>query len=89
MFLLLKGLKYYDAPFSLPALAPRPLLIINGELDERCPIEGLKTAMDAVRKIYHYHMAHDCFTYRIEKGIGHKVTPDMLSTTCSWIAQHL
>lgn len=32
-------LEQYDAPHSLPLLAPRPLLIANGELDPRCPIE--------------------------------------------------
>eukprot|EP00958_Prasinococcus_capsulatus_P018164 scaffold2093_cov425-Prasinococcus_capsulatus_cf.AAC.3 len=29
----------FDAPASLPLLAPRPVLITNGELDPRCPLE--------------------------------------------------
>jgi hypothetical protein len=33
------GLSDYDAPQSLPLLAPRPLLIANGELDPRCPMK--------------------------------------------------
>eukprot|EP00967_Tisochrysis_lutea_P080291 scaffold110168_cov26-Tisochrysis_lutea.AAC.1 len=30
----------YDAPFSLPELFPRPFIIVNGELDPRCPMPG-------------------------------------------------
>ena len=26
-----------DGPSSLPLIAPRPLLVVNGELDPRCP----------------------------------------------------
>lgn len=87
--MLVKGLKYYDAPFSLPALAPRPLLILNCELDERCPIEGLEAVVDAVQKTYHYHDVDSHFMYCIEKGVGHTVTPDMEAATCRWIVQHL
>lgn len=32
-------LQHYDAPQSLPLIAPRPLLVANGELDPRCPLE--------------------------------------------------
>lgn len=32
-------LEAWDAPYSLPLLAPRPLLIANGELDPRCPMQ--------------------------------------------------
>lgn len=39
---LLPGLlDWYDAPMSLPGIAPRPFCIINGEEDPRCPIQGM------------------------------------------------
>lgn len=31
----------YDSLWSLPAIAPRPLLIANGALDPRCPVRHL------------------------------------------------
>ncbi|GFH08541.1 uncharacterized protein LOC101504608, partial [Haematococcus lacustris] len=31
-------LDVYDAPLSLPALCPRPLLVVTGATDERCPM---------------------------------------------------
>jgi len=30
-------LQLFDAPLSLPALAPKPILVANGEIDPRCP----------------------------------------------------
>ena len=31
----------YDAPLSLPTLAPCPLLVAAGEEDPRCPLPGM------------------------------------------------
>ena len=31
----------YDAPLSLPSLFPRPFIIVNGALDQRCPLPGV------------------------------------------------
>ena len=31
-----------DSPSSLGCIAPRPLLVINGELDPRCPKDGVQ-----------------------------------------------
>ena len=44
-------LESYDAPQSLPCVAPRPLLIANGELDARCHMPGVLPAMEAARKV--------------------------------------
>ncbi|KAL4440167.1 hypothetical protein ABPG75_003168 [Micractinium tetrahymenae] len=50
---LLPGmLESWDAPNSLPLLAPRPLLIANGELDPRCPMQGVELALEPVRSAY-------------------------------------
>ncbi|GFS40297.1 alpha/beta-Hydrolases superfamily protein [Actinidia rufa] len=32
----------FDSPYTIPIIAPRPLLILNGEKDPRCPIGGLE-----------------------------------------------
>lgn len=40
---LLPGLlEEYDAPRSLPAIAPRSLLVVNGAQDPRCPIKVMR-----------------------------------------------
>ncbi len=42
-------LELYDTPHSLPCIAPRPLLIANGALDHRCPMDGVHEALVAAR----------------------------------------
>lgn len=40
---LLPGLlEEYDAPRSLPAIAPRSLLVVSGAQDPRCPIKVMR-----------------------------------------------
>ena len=38
-------LKGYDAEMSLRVIAPRPLLIVSGKKDMRCPEEGIRLAL--------------------------------------------
>ncbi|EXC19460.1 hypothetical protein L484_006155 [Morus notabilis] len=33
---------HFDSPYTVPAIAPRPLLILNGAEDPRCPLPGLE-----------------------------------------------
>ncbi|XP_020532205.1 uncharacterized protein LOC18424022 isoform X2 [Amborella trichopoda] len=43
----------FDAPHSILAITPRPLLILNGEEDPRCPVEGLQSAIERVVEAYY------------------------------------
>ncbi|KAG5562577.1 hypothetical protein RHGRI_005340 [Rhododendron griersonianum] len=42
----------FDSPYTIPIIAPRPLLILNGEKDPRCPLEGLEIPKSRARKAY-------------------------------------
>ncbi|KAF9601414.1 hypothetical protein IFM89_019687 [Coptis chinensis] len=42
----------FDSPFTIPTIAPRPLLILNGAEDPRCPINGLNTPISKAREAY-------------------------------------
>jgi hypothetical protein len=42
----------FDAPFSLPVIAPRPLLLLNGAEDPRCPVLGLQEPVSRAAKAY-------------------------------------
>jgi hypothetical protein len=44
-------LELYDAPQSLPCVAPRALLIANGELDARCHMPGVLPAIEAAQNV--------------------------------------
>ncbi|KAK3264033.1 hypothetical protein CYMTET_27202 [Cymbomonas tetramitiformis] len=45
-------LEYMDAADSLPLMAPRPMLILNGETDGRCWIEGLEEPLRNATQAY-------------------------------------
>ncbi|PON37258.1 Alpha/Beta hydrolase fold containing protein [Parasponia andersonii] len=42
----------FDSPYSIPAIAPRPLLILNGAEDPRCPLPGLEVPNSRSHKAY-------------------------------------
>jgi len=41
-----------DAQHTVPTIAPRPLLVYNGMLDPRCPIQGLKKVRRKIAEKY-------------------------------------
>ncbi|GBF94609.1 hypothetical protein Rsub_06724 [Raphidocelis subcapitata] len=76
--LLPELLDWYDTPLSLPALAPRPLLILNGELDARCPLDGVRAAVQDEQVAYSAARAPEgAFELRVFEGVGHEFTPAM------------
>ncbi|MBA0747695.1 hypothetical protein Gogos_004587 [Gossypium gossypioides] len=78
----------FDAPNSVPAIAPRPLLIVNGAEDPRCPLEGLEIPKTRAYKAY--GEAHsDKFKLVAEPGIGHQMTPLMVKEASDWFDQFL
>src|ERR671912_1858143 len=42
----------FDAPAMLPLIAPRPLLVINGDSDARTPLEGVRESATAAERAY-------------------------------------
>ncbi|KAL9227295.1 hypothetical protein vseg_003000 [Gypsophila vaccaria] len=78
----------FDAPHTIPAIAPRPLLILNGEVDHRCPLLGLETP---ILKAEMAHEAHnsDCFKFVAEAGVGHEMTPTMVKEASIWFDRFL
>ena len=41
---------FLDGPRTFPLIAPRPMLIVNGELDPRNPLEGVRGLVAATRR---------------------------------------
>ena len=42
----------FDSPYSLPVTAPRPLYLLNGAKDPRCPLGGLVVPLEKSQKAY-------------------------------------
>lgn len=79
----------FDAPYTLPIIAPRPLLVLNGEKDPRCPIAGLEIPMQRVHKAYEDAHCPNNFKFIAEPGIGHQLTSLMVKEASDWFDKFL
>eukprot|EP00887_Chlorella_sp_A99_P002427 scaffold10.g2427.t1 len=92
----------YDAPWSLPLIAPRPLLICTGELEPRCPMQaggkaercrplgwGVAPAVERAREAYAAAGAESNLRLFVEPGVGHVCTEAMWRETHAWLDAHL
>jgi len=87
---LLPGLlEKYDSPASLPCIAPRPLLILNGQDDPRCPVGGLIPAVNAARLRYHLLNQPGNFEVYVQTNCGHVATEQMHEATYAFLQRHL
>ena len=79
----------FDGPAMVRAIAPRPLLAINGATDARTPLPGLNECADAARNAYRALGAEENFVLLVQPDTGHKVTPDALKTAHAWFVRWL
>ena len=79
----------FDGPAMLPLIAPRPLLVINGDSDPRTPLAGVMECAAATRKAYSAVQAEKRFALRIQERTGHKVTPDSGQAAIAWFVKWL
>jgi fermentation-respiration switch protein FrsA (DUF1100 family) len=79
----------YDSPHSLPALAPRPLLVANGELDPRCPLEGLEEPFKRTKAAYAAAGVPHNFKAYIEEGLDHVPSHGLDGEVNAWLEQYL
>uniref|UniRef100_A0A0D6R046 Peptidase S9 prolyl oligopeptidase catalytic domain-containing protein n=1 Tax=Araucaria cunninghamii TaxID=56994 RepID=A0A0D6R046_ARACU len=79
----------FDAPATIPSIVPRPLLILNGEKDPRCPVEGLEESISRATEVYSKANASDKFKFIAESGVGHCMTPFMVKEASDWIDKYL
>ena len=79
----------FDGPEMLPLIAPRPLLIINGDSDARTPLPGLKECTERARQAYREKRAEDRFELLIQERTGHAVTPAARQAALTWFIKWL
>ncbi|CAN6190785.1 unnamed protein product [Urochloa humidicola] len=79
----------FDAPYSIPLIAPRPLLLLNGADDPRCPITGLEEPSSRAAKAYEESGSAEKFMFIAEPGIGHRMTVNMVKEASDWFDRFL
>ncbi|GER38067.1 tesmin/TSO1-like CXC domain-containing protein [Striga asiatica] len=78
----------FDSPYTLPAIAPRPLLILNGKEDPRCPLGGLELAESRTKQKYEEAGLIHNFKLVAEEGVGHRMTSCMVRQASDWFDEH-
>ena len=79
----------FDGPSMLRLFAGRPLLIVNGDRDPNCPIEGARLAFAAAEAAYREANASDKLKIMVADGVGHKVTDEQRRAALDWLAKWL
>jgi dienelactone hydrolase len=79
----------FDGPQMLPLIAPRPLLVINGDTDPRTPIPGVTECAARARDAYANAHAEGQFQLRIQEKTGHAVTPASRQAAIAWFVKWL
>lgn len=79
----------FDGPAMLPLIAPRPLLVINGDSDPNTPIAGVRLAVNAARPVYEAAGAGNRLQLRVQEDTPHRVNPDSQQAAVDWFVRWL
>jgi len=79
----------FDGPQMLPLIAPRPLLVINGDSDSLTPVPGLMEVVENTKAVYAQANAVDNFKFILQPDTGHAVTPQAFQEVIAWLEQWL
>lgn len=79
----------FDGPAMLPLIAPRPLLVINGDSDPRTPMPGLQECLVNARAAYRAADAEPKLQVILQPQTGHKVTIEARQAAIDWFVKWL
>ncbi len=82
-------LDQFDCPSMVRLFAGRPLLILNGELDPNCPIEGAKLAFASAEEAFKQAKAEDRLRIMVAPGVKHAVTDEQRKAAMAWFEMWL
>jgi dienelactone hydrolase len=82
-------LDWFDCPSMIRLFAGRPLLILNGENDQNCPLGGAKLAFAAAEEAYQKAEASDQLKIMVARGVGHSVTAEQQKAAVEWLERWL
>jgi dienelactone hydrolase len=79
----------FDGPAMLPLVAPRPMLVINGDTDDKTPVPGVQLAADMARGAYKEKLVPGKFDLIVQEKTGHKVNADSMDRAAKWFEKWL
>jgi dienelactone hydrolase len=78
----------FDCPSLIRLFAGRPLLILNGEQDPNCPIDGAKLAFAAAEQAFKQAKASDKLRIMVAP-VKHQVTEEQRKAALEWFEKWL
>ncbi|MEA1949837.1 MAG: alpha/beta hydrolase family protein [Planctomycetota bacterium] len=78
-----------DTPDIAALIAPRPLLLNFGAEDPGSPIEEVRAGLKTIGQAYAAADAAENFSYYMEDGAEHVLSPEMWRRAREWFAKHL
>ncbi|CAK8568853.1 unnamed protein product [Lathyrus sativus] len=79
----------FDSPYSIPAIAPRPLLILNGAEDPRTPWEGVEELLYNVAEMYAAFQRPHHYNFYAEPEVEHEWTAFQVKESAAWFDNFL
>jgi len=79
----------YDAGSMLALIAPRPVLVINGDSDARTPLPGVQEAVASAQRTYKKMGAEEKLGLYLQPDAGHVVTPVAELVMADWFVKWL
>lgn len=79
----------YDGGAMLALIAPRPVLVINGDSDALTPLAGVQDAVNTARRAYIRMGAEDELGLYLQPNAGHVVTPVAELVMADWFVRWL
>jgi dienelactone hydrolase len=79
----------FDGPQMLALIAPRPLLVINGDSDANTPIAGVRLAVRTAQPAYAAAGAADKLKLIVQEDTPHRVNPESVDAGITWFVQWL
>jgi hypothetical protein len=79
----------FDCPSMIQLFAPRPLLILNNENDQNCPLPGAQLAFTSAMKAYRAANSTGKLKIDVEPNEPHRFTPTHLEMTIEWFKKWL
>ena len=79
----------FDGPAMLALIAPRPLLVVNGDSDANTPIAGVRLAVRAGEPAYAALNAADRLKLIVQEDTPHRVNPESVDAGIAWFVKWL
>ena len=79
----------FDGPALLPLIAPRPLLVVNGDSDDHTPLPGVENCARAARSAYQAAGVPEKFSLIIQANTGHRINRSSEDAMLDWFAKWL